>query len=86
MTHSHCNHLHVAAYLWELGRMRKVVLQAPDESTLKELAETLQQNVDHVLWLEQPENAAPQRGSKPLFDEVPIFQMVIASCFDIFEY
>uniref|UniRef100_A0A8C6E0K8 peptidyl-tRNA hydrolase n=1 Tax=Moschus moschiferus TaxID=68415 RepID=A0A8C6E0K8_MOSMO len=38
-------------------RMRKVVLEAPDETTLKLLAETLQQkNIDHKLWMEQPEN------------------------------
>ena len=31
--------------------------QAPDETTLKLLAEMLQQkNIDHKLWMEQPEN------------------------------
>lgn len=44
--------------------MRKVVLEAADETTLKELAETLQQkNIDHTLWLEQPENIATDRKS-----------------------
>ncbi|MBV96559.1 putative peptidyl-tRNA hydrolase PTRHD1, partial [Eschrichtius robustus] len=55
--HIHQDHPHTAAYLRELGRMRKVVLEAPDETTLKLLAETLQQkNIDHKLWVEQPEN------------------------------
>ncbi|XP_007102078.1 putative peptidyl-tRNA hydrolase PTRHD1 [Physeter macrocephalus] len=55
--HIHRDHPHTAAYLRELGRMRKVVLEAPDETTLKLLAETLQQkNIDHKLWVEQPEN------------------------------
>ncbi|XP_060025726.1 adenylate cyclase type 3 isoform X8 [Lagenorhynchus albirostris] len=55
--HIHRDHPHTAAYLRELGRMRKVVLEAPDETTLKLLAEMLQQkNIDHKLWVEQPEN------------------------------
>ncbi|TKC48905.1 putative peptidyl-tRNA hydrolase PTRHD1 [Monodon monoceros] len=55
--HIHRDHPHTTAYLRELGRMRKVVLEAPDETTLKLLAETLQQkNIDHKLWVEQPEN------------------------------
>nr|XP_004028980.4 putative peptidyl-tRNA hydrolase PTRHD1 [Gorilla gorilla gorilla] len=64
--HTHRDHPHTAAYLQELGRMRKVVLEAPDETTLKELAETLQQkNIDHVLWLEQPENIATCIAFRP---------------------
>uniref|UniRef100_F6S0H6 peptidyl-tRNA hydrolase n=1 Tax=Equus caballus TaxID=9796 RepID=F6S0H6_HORSE len=34
----------------------KVILETPEEMALKELAETLQQNIDHMLWLEQREN------------------------------
>lgn len=46
--------------------MRKVVLEAADETTLKELAETLQQNnIDHMLWLEQPENIATCIALRP---------------------
>lgn len=64
--HLHRDHPHTAAYLRELGRMRKVVLEAADETTLKELAETLQQkNVDHMLWLEQPENIATCIALRP---------------------
>ncbi|XP_004473270.3 putative peptidyl-tRNA hydrolase PTRHD1 [Dasypus novemcinctus] len=64
--HIHRDHPHTTAYLGELGRMRKVVLEAPNENTLKELAETLQQkNIDHMLWLEQPENIATCIALRP---------------------
>ncbi|XP_049640454.1 putative peptidyl-tRNA hydrolase PTRHD1 [Suncus etruscus] len=64
--HIHRDHPHTGAYLAELERMRKVVLEAPDESTLKQLAETLQQkNIDHLLWLEQPENIATCLALRP---------------------
>ncbi|XP_028633919.1 putative peptidyl-tRNA hydrolase PTRHD1 [Grammomys surdaster] len=64
--HLHRDHPHTAAYLRELGRMRKVVLEAADEATLKELAETLQQkSIDHTLWLEQPENIATCIALRP---------------------
>lgn len=64
--HLHRDHPYTAAYLRELGRMRKVVLEAADETTLKELAETLQQNnIDHMLWLEQPENIATCIALRP---------------------
>lgn len=46
--------------------MRKVVLEAADETTLKELAEILQQkSIDHMLWLEQPENIATCIALRP---------------------
>ncbi|EHB05969.1 hypothetical protein GW7_04031 [Heterocephalus glaber] len=64
--HLHRDHSHTAAYLQELGHMCKVVLEAPDEPALKELAETLRQkNVDHMLWLEQPENIATCIALRP---------------------
>ncbi|XP_051009347.1 putative peptidyl-tRNA hydrolase PTRHD1 [Acomys russatus] len=64
--HLHRDHPHTAAYLRELGRMRKVVLEAADETTLKDLAETLQQkSIDHMLWLEQPENIATCIALRP---------------------
>ncbi|XP_006910340.1 putative peptidyl-tRNA hydrolase PTRHD1 [Pteropus alecto] len=64
--HVHRDHPHTVAYLQELERMRKVVLEAPDEATLKELAETLQQkNINHILWLEQPENIATCIALRP---------------------
>lgn len=64
--HVYRDHPHTEAYFQELGRMRKVVLEAPSETTLKELAETLQQkNIDHMLWLEQPENIATCIALRP---------------------
>lgn len=64
--HLHRDHPHTVAYLLELERMRKVVLEAPDETALKQLAETLQQkNIDHLLWLEQPENVATCLALRP---------------------
>ncbi|EHB18926.1 hypothetical protein GW7_17052 [Heterocephalus glaber] len=64
--HLHRDHPHTGAYLQELGHMRKVVLEAPDEPALKELAETLRQkNIDHALWLEQPENIATCIALRP---------------------
>ncbi|KAG8431471.1 hypothetical protein GDO86_018613 [Hymenochirus boettgeri] len=42
--------------------MHKVVLEVTDELSLTTLAETLKQaNIDHKLWMEQPENIA-KRG------------------------
>ncbi|KAM5292613.1 putative peptidyl-tRNA hydrolase PTRHD1 [Ctenodactylus gundi] len=64
--HVYRDHPHTADYLRELGRMRKVVLEAPDETALKELAETLQEkSIDHMLWLEQPENIATCIALRP---------------------
>ncbi|XP_005079157.3 LOW QUALITY PROTEIN: putative peptidyl-tRNA hydrolase PTRHD1 [Mesocricetus auratus] len=64
--HLHRDHPHTVAYLQDLGRMRKVVLEAADETTLKGLAETLQQkDIDHMLWLEQPENIATCIALRP---------------------
>ncbi|XP_072350757.1 putative peptidyl-tRNA hydrolase PTRHD1 [Scyliorhinus torazame] len=53
-------------YLRELDSMRKVVLQAADEQTLTKLSETLKEaNIDHKLWIEQPENVATCLALKP---------------------
>ncbi|XP_053552243.1 putative peptidyl-tRNA hydrolase PTRHD1 [Bombina bombina] len=55
--HLYYQHPHTQAYLQELGSMHKVVLEVSDEATLTTLAETLKQaNIDHKLWIEQPEN------------------------------
>ncbi|XP_078665455.1 putative peptidyl-tRNA hydrolase PTRHD1 [Branchiostoma floridae x Branchiostoma belcheri] len=53
-------------YLAGLDSMHKVVLEAKDEESLCMLAEQLQQNnVDHKLWIEQPENVATCLAVKP---------------------
>ncbi|XP_036594115.1 putative peptidyl-tRNA hydrolase PTRHD1 [Trichosurus vulpecula] len=66
--HAHRDHPNTAAYLQDLGNMRKVVLEAPDEAALMALAETPKQNnIDYMLWLEQPENIATCIALRPYF-------------------
>ncbi|KAF6211677.1 hypothetical protein GE061_012191 [Apolygus lucorum] len=44
-------------YLKDLDNMHKVVLEVPTEAALNALAEKLKENnIDHKLWMEQPEN------------------------------
>ncbi|XDA73730.1 hypothetical protein R6Z07F_003949 [Ovis aries] len=77
--HLHRDHPHTAAYLRELERMRKVVLEAPDETTLKLLAETLQQkNIDHKLWMEQPENIPTCIALRPYPKEEFLMQKALS--------
>ncbi|KAM9317260.1 putative peptidyl-tRNA hydrolase PTRHD1 [Gastrophryne carolinensis] len=55
--HMYYEHPNTKDYLQGLDTMHKVVLEVPDEVTLTGLAETLKQaEVDHKLWMEQPEN------------------------------
>ncbi|KAL1779160.1 peptidyl-tRNA hydrolase PTRHD1 [Sigmodon hispidus] len=90
--HLHQDHPHMVAYLRELGRMHKVVLEAADEATLKELAETLKQkDIDNMLWLDQPDNIAtcialrpyPKEEVKPVFEEVLIVQVTVLAELDV---
>ena len=54
------------AYLAKLDSMHKVVLQCPDAETLTQLASQLtSQNIDHKLWIEQPENIPTCIAVKP---------------------
>lgn len=53
-------------YLRELNSMHKVVLEAADEMSLTNLAETLKAaGIDHKLWIEQPENIPTCLAVKP---------------------
>ncbi|MEE6477150.1 hypothetical protein FKM82_011377 [Ascaphus truei] len=64
--HVHYEHPHTRAYLQGLDSMHKVVLQVPNEVTLTNLAETLKQaNIDHKVWIEQPENIATCIALRP---------------------
>ncbi|XP_069089861.1 putative peptidyl-tRNA hydrolase PTRHD1 [Pleurodeles waltl] len=64
--HLNYSHPHTCAYLQELDCMHKVVLEAPDEGSLAMLAETLtQENIDHKVWIEQPENIATCIALRP---------------------
>ncbi|NWI47805.1 PTRD1 hydrolase, partial [Picathartes gymnocephalus] len=54
--HRYREHPDTGAYLEQGGAMRTVVLEAPDENSLLDLAEMLRQKgVEHQLWTENPE-------------------------------
>ncbi|XP_005991104.1 putative peptidyl-tRNA hydrolase PTRHD1 [Latimeria chalumnae] len=54
------------SYLSQLDSMHKVVLEAPDEATLVNLSKILkEENIDHKLWIEQPENIPTCIALKP---------------------
>ncbi|XP_033727343.1 putative peptidyl-tRNA hydrolase PTRHD1 [Pecten maximus] len=53
-------------YLADIDRMHKVVLEAKDEDSLISLSEKLKtENVDHKLWMEQPENIPTCIATRP---------------------
>ncbi|XP_023946086.2 putative peptidyl-tRNA hydrolase PTRHD1 [Bicyclus anynana] len=62
-------------YLNDLDNMHKVVLEVPNEESLKKVAEKLKENsIDHKLWIEQPENIPTCLALKPYpKDEVKKF-------------
>lgn len=54
------------AYLKEMDRMRKIILEAPDEATLWTLSNELQNaDICHKIWVEQPENFPTCIAIKP---------------------
>lgn len=53
-------------YLSNLDNMRKVVLEASNEDTLRKLeAKLIENNILHKLWIEQPENIPTCLVAKP---------------------
>ncbi|KAK6626459.1 hypothetical protein RUM43_003778 [Polyplax serrata] len=49
--------VHTAEYLRDLDSMHKIVLEIPDENSIKDLEnQLLSDGVKHKLWVEQPEN------------------------------
>ncbi len=64
-------HLHredeaVQKYLGDLDNMHKVVLEAKDEKSLRDLAAELDEaDVKYKLWIEQPEDFATCLAAKP---------------------
>ncbi|KAL8591736.1 hypothetical protein ACOMHN_032278 [Nucella lapillus] len=53
-------------YLADLDRMHKIVLEAKDEASLSELAKALTSSeIDHKLWVEQPENYPTCLATRP---------------------
>ncbi|KAI4797977.1 hypothetical protein CesoFtcFv8_022836 [Champsocephalus esox] len=68
--HLHYGDPETQQYLEELDSMHKVVLGAPDEAALSNLAETLTKaGVAHKLWIEQPENVPTCLALKPCAKE-----------------
>uniref|UniRef100_A0A146LYL8 peptidyl-tRNA hydrolase n=3 Tax=Lygus hesperus TaxID=30085 RepID=A0A146LYL8_LYGHE len=57
VTHLYHDDDYTQEYLKDLDNMHKVVLEVPTEAALNALAEKLKENnIDHKLWMEQPEN------------------------------
>ncbi|KAK3921718.1 Putative peptidyl-tRNA hydrolase PTRHD1 [Frankliniella fusca] len=66
VTHLHHDDEHMKAYLSDLDNMRKVVLEADSEVSLRELSVKLEEGgVLHKLWVEQPENIPTCIAVKP---------------------
>lgn len=66
VTHLFYDHANTKTYLSDLDRMHKVLLLAKDETSLTKLSEILTTNdIDHKLWIEQPENIATCLAVKP---------------------
>ncbi|XP_028034831.1 putative peptidyl-tRNA hydrolase PTRHD1 [Bombyx mandarina] len=57
---------HIIQYLNDLDNMHKVVLEVPNEESLRKVAEKLKENsILHKLWIEQPENIPTCLAIKP---------------------
>ncbi|KAL6434043.1 hypothetical protein ACFW04_005890 [Cataglyphis niger] len=66
VTHLFYNDAHTQAYLADLDNMHKVVLEAADEADLQTLCSELKgDDIQHKLWIEQPENVATCLVTKP---------------------
>ncbi|KAG8233121.1 hypothetical protein J437_LFUL012547 [Ladona fulva] len=66
VTHLHYEDENTKEYLADLENMHKIVLEAPNEESLKNLASSLHEGgIHHKLWIEQPENFPTCLVSKP---------------------
>ncbi|XP_063931714.1 putative peptidyl-tRNA hydrolase PTRHD1 [Zophobas morio] len=66
VTHLFHEDEHTQLYLKDLDNMHKVVLEAPNESSLVTLKDKLNENnIKHKLWIEQPENIPTCLVAKP---------------------
>ncbi|GFT28655.1 putative peptidyl-tRNA hydrolase PTRHD1 [Nephila pilipes] len=64
--HLYYDDVHTQKYLKDLDRMHKVILEAPDESSLWKLSNELETNeIYHKIWIEQPENFPTCIACKP---------------------
>lgn len=62
LSHSHHSH---PTQLGGVEHMCEAVFEAPEEMAWKLVAEPLQQNIDHILWLEQLENIITCTALRP---------------------
>ncbi|XP_065366136.1 putative peptidyl-tRNA hydrolase PTRHD1 [Calliphora vicina] len=68
--HLHADDDATKSYLADLDNMHKVVLEAKDEAALTKLANKLKENeIQHKLWIEQPENIPTCIAIKPYVKE-----------------
>ncbi|KAJ8322024.1 hypothetical protein KUTeg_000495 [Tegillarca granosa] len=66
VVHQFYNDADTQSYLSDIDRMHKVILEAKDEDSLRKLSENLiAENIDHKLWIEQPENIPTCVAVKP---------------------
>ncbi|XP_023023360.1 putative peptidyl-tRNA hydrolase PTRHD1 [Leptinotarsa decemlineata] len=66
VTHLFYQDEHTQQYLQDLNNMHKVVLEAPNETSLMALKDKLEENgIMYKLWIEQPENIPTCLVAKP---------------------
>ncbi|KAJ7370492.1 peptidyl-tRNA hydrolase domain-containing protein 1 [Desmophyllum pertusum] len=62
----HRNDSNTLQYTSDLDHMHKVILEAPSQSELEKLSQDLSANqIDHKLWIEQPEDYPTCLATKP---------------------
>ncbi|VVC88269.1 unnamed protein product [Leptidea sinapis] len=76
-------------YLNNLDNMHKVVLEVPNEDSLKKVTDKLKENsIDHKLWIEQPENIPtcvalkpyPKEEVKKYFGKFKLYKSTLNDC------
>ncbi|XP_076296917.1 putative peptidyl-tRNA hydrolase PTRHD1 [Lasioglossum baleicum] len=66
VTHLFYNDSHMQDYLSDIDNMHKIILEVPDETSLNTLCAQLKDNdIQHKLWIEQPENIPTCLAVKP---------------------
>lgn len=84
VTHKFQEDDHTKTYLEDIDNMHKVVLEAPDETSLKNLDAILEKDdIKHIMWMEQPENIPtclvakpyPKKDVQSYFKKFKLFKM-----------
>ncbi|KAL1508925.1 hypothetical protein ABEB36_003744 [Hypothenemus hampei] len=66
VTHLYSEDEHTKSYLEDLNNMHKVVLEANNEDSIRDLSKALEENnIKHKMWIEQPENIPTCIAVKP---------------------